>query len=279
MKKIILALLCCIFSLTSSNAQYSAMTYNIRYSTPNDGENWWELRKEWVAEVISSASPDIFGIQEGLDSQVQFLDSTLTDYSFVGVGRDDGVKAGEYAAIFYKKEDLEVIDRGTFWLSETPYKPSFGWGANYRRVVTWARFKSKNSGQTILALNAHLDHETPLARTNGVKLILARIKEWYNLEANLPVVLMGDFNAKPEDEPIEIITSELKDSRIVSEIKPAGPIGTFNGFDTSHPLDNRIDYIFVNQFISVNSYVVNAESRDNKTPSDHLPVFISFSIK
>lgn len=279
MKKIFLIILCCFLGVIELNAQFSAMTYNIRYNTPNDGENWWELRKDWVAEVISSTAPDILGIQEGLHSQVQFLDSALTDYSFIGVGRDDGATSGEYAAIFYRYDKLEVVDNGTFWLSETPNKPSFGWGANFRRISTWAKFKSKDSGQTFIAFNAHLDHETPLARVNGVKLILERIKEWYTLDANLPVVLMGDFNATPEDEPIEIITSELKDSRVETATKPVGPIGTFNGFDTSHPLDKRIDYIFVNQFIAVKNYTVNGESRDNRTPSDHLPVHISFLIK
>ena len=142
--KIILPFILIIISpfLNIQAQDYSAMTYNIRYSTANDGENWWEHRKAWVASVVNFYEPDVMGIQEGLHHQVQYLDSTLAKYSFIGVGRDDGVNAGEYAAIFYKKDKLEVIDRGTFWLSETPNKPSFGWGANYRRVVTWAKFKS-----------------------------------------------------------------------------------------------------------------------------------------
>ncbi len=256
---------------------YSAMTYNIRYSTPNDGENQWELRKEWVASIVSFYEPDVLGIQEGLQDQVQYLDSVLTNYSYEGVGRDDGKEAGEYAAIFYKHDKLTVLDSGTFWLSETPDEPSYGWGANFRRISTWAKFRSKESGDTFWAFNVHLDHETPLARINGVKLIAEQIKNW-NKE-NLPILLMGDFNATPESEPIKYLYSVLQDSKLKSRGSPIGPIGTYNGFDTSNPLKNRIDYIFVDESILVHKYAVISETRDNKTPSDHLPLYIQFSIK
>lgn len=277
-KKILLGVVLLFISGESLLSQgYSAMTYNIRYSTPNDGENWWEFRKEWVADVINFYEPDILGIQEGLHHQVSFLDSVLNRYAFVGVGRDDANQAGEYAAIFYNSQNLEVIDHGTFWLSETPEEPSYGWGANFRRISTWAKFKSKENDQRFWVFNAHFDHETPLARLNGMKLILDQIKEW-NIE-DFPVIVMGDFNAIPDAPPIKLLSSEMKDSKYVAEFTPIGPEGTYNGFDTKHPLDQRIDYIFVDDQIKVQKYAVISETRENRTPSDHLPVYIEFRLE
>jgi endonuclease/exonuclease/phosphatase family metal-dependent hydrolase len=255
--------------------QYSAMTYNIRYSTPNDGENWWEYRKAWVAELVNYYAPDVLGIQEGLHSQVSFLDTALTNYNYVGVGRDDGDAAGEYTAIFYKSDKLKMVTGGTFWLSETPDKPSFGWGANFRRISTWARFKVLATGEEFFVFNAHLDHEVARARLNAVKLIHQKAKEMNG--ADLPVILMGDLNAIPDSPPIQFLRSVMRDSKEFSQSKPFGPEGTFNGFDTAHPLDRRIDYIFVDGSINVLKYAVLAESRYQRTPSDHLPVLVHFS--
>ncbi|GAB5410266.1 MAG: endonuclease/exonuclease/phosphatase family protein [Balneolaceae bacterium] len=278
MKMALFFLLTLIVSGTSIKAQeYSAMTFNIRYSTPNDGENWWELRKEWVANVVNFYEPDVMGIQEGLHTQVQFLDSALVNYEYVGVGRDDAKEEGEYAAIFYRSNELEVLDNGTFWLSETPDIPSFGWGANFRRIATWAKFKLKKTEKEFWVFNAHLDHETPLARLNAVRLIVEKAEDWN--QQKLPVIVMGDLNAPPESPPIKYLSSKMYDSKLESKAVSIGPLGTYNGFDVNHPLDNRIDYIFVDKSISVQKYAVISETRDQKTPSDHLPVFIKFLLK
>lgn len=265
------------FIVQALPAQFSAMTYNIRYSTPNDGENWWEQRKEWVAEVVDYYAPDVLGIQEGLERQVAYLDSVFSTYQYVGVGRDDGIKAGEFSAVFYNSDKLEVLDSGTFWLSETPSKPSYGWGANYRRVCSWALFKNKHTQEEVLVFNAHFDHEVALARLNSAKLMHQKVLQLTDGET--PVVLMGDFNATPNADPIQFLKEHYADSKIVSVQSPFGPEGTYNGFDVNHPLDRRIDYIFVNDKITVERYAVIAESRYGRTPSDHLPVLVDLKFK
>ena len=277
MKKCLLIIFLTIFTAAPIYAQHSAMTYNIRYSTPNDGVNWWENRKEWVANLVRFYEPEVMGIQEGLHSQVSFLDSALAEYEFVGVGRDDGETQGEYSAIFYKSEVLEVLDSGTFWLSETPEEPSFGWGTSFRRIATWAKFRVKESGTEYWVFNAHFDHQVAVARLNSAKLIYQRVQEW-NTE-NLPVIVMGDLNATPDAPPITYLASVMNDSRMISENPPYGPEGTFNGFNTSHPLNDRIDHIFVSDDISVKKYAVIADTRNQRTPSDHLPVLIHYSFK
>ena len=105
------------------------MTYNIRYATENDGDNQWDNRKEFLSEQLQFFAPDVFGIQEGLQHQVNYLDGQLDNYSFVGVGRDDGASKGEYCAIYYNTDKFQVLDHGTFWLSETPDVVSKGWDA------------------------------------------------------------------------------------------------------------------------------------------------------
>lgn len=265
-----------IFSGTAL-AQYSAMTFNIRYPTQNDGENWWEYRKERVADLVRFYEPDVMGIQEGLHRQVIFLDSALTEYSFVGAGRDDGEKGGEYSALFYKPGVLEVLESGTFWLSETPDRVSVGWDASMERISTWARFRITESGKEILVFNAHLDHRGPESRLNALKLIYSRSEDMN--QNGTPVLVMGDLNAVPESEPIQYLSSVMNDSRAVSETRPYGPVGTYNGFDISHPLDRRIDYIFVSDQVAVQKYGVLSDTQNERTPSDHLPVFISFVVE
>ncbi len=276
MLKINLLFLLVVFSLDVLS-QYSAMTYNVRYATDRDGINSWENRKDWVADLINYYEPDILGIQEGLHHQVQFLDSALFGYEYVGVGRDDGKTEGEYTAIFYQSELLEVIDFKTFWLSLTPENPSYGWGANYRRICTLAMFERIETKERFFVFNVHFDHESIEARIESAKLVHEMVEE-LNTE-KYPVIVMGDFNAIPDSGPIEFLTQFYKDSREVAKKEPFGPIGTYNGFDTSHPLDVRIDYIFVSDNINVEAYAVLSNSRENRTPSDHLPVLVDFSFE
>lgn len=266
-----------LIGITVQAQEHSVMTYNIRYATENDGVNQWENRKDWVSTLIQFYEPDVFGIQEGLQSQVNYLDDELSTYEYIGVGRDDGKTSGEYAAIFFRADKLEVLDSGTFWLSQTPGEPSFGWGANFRRIATWAKFKVKETGTEYFVFNAHLDHEVAEARLNSVKLIHEKASDW-NTE-NLPVFIIGDLNARPDNPPIEYLNSVYKDSKNISEYPAYGPEGTFNGFDTSHPLDARIDYIFVNDKVRVHKYAVLSDTQNERTPSDHLPVLIEFSLK
>ncbi len=249
------------------------MTYNIRYATERDGINSWENRKEWVVDQLNETKPDVFGIQEGLHHQVAYLDSALTDYAYVGVGRDDGATGGEYTAIFYQSQKLSVLDQDTFWLSETPDTVSVGWDASMERITTWARFKSLKSNKEFVVFNAHLDHIGEEARLNSLKLIRSFIEE--NIEKDLPIIVMGDLNAVPESEQITYLNWVMNDARTISKTEPQGPVGTFHAFDPEQPLDRRIDYIFVNGLIEVASYEAIFARDNGFFPSDHLPILVS----
>jgi endonuclease/exonuclease/phosphatase family metal-dependent hydrolase len=112
-------LMCPLFSFAQD---ITAMTYNIRYDTDRDGINRWDVRKEWVAEIIKDVQPSVFGVQEALHHQLTFLDSVLTNYTYEGVGRDDGKQKGEYTAVFVDTTRYRIMKSGTFWLSPTTEK-------------------------------------------------------------------------------------------------------------------------------------------------------------
>lgn len=247
-------------------------TYNLRMDTPSDSLDSWIHRKENVNGLIRFHDFDIMGTQEGFHHQL--LDIVEDgDYSYVGVGRDDGINEGEHSAIVYKTDRFDVLDSGDFWFSLTPDEPSFGWDANIRRICSWAKFRDKEVGKEFFFFSLHYDHQGKEARRNSSKLLLAKIKE---ITGDIPTFCVGDFNATPDDEPIQIIydANILNDSYLVSEAKPYGTEGTFNAFKLDAPLKNRIDYIWVTPGITIKKYGVLNDMHYGHFPSDHFPVMV-----
>src|SRR5690606_33444921 len=104
-------------------------TYNLRLDIESDKDNRWANRSAVVNNLIRFHDFDILGTQEAFDHQLKDVLTILPYYDVYGKGRDDGVKAGEHSAIFYKKDKFQLLDKGDFWLSETPETPSLGWDA------------------------------------------------------------------------------------------------------------------------------------------------------
>jgi endonuclease/exonuclease/phosphatase family metal-dependent hydrolase len=275
MKRLFFSLVFIILSNILMLAQLeTAMTFNIRLDTESDKENNWHYRKAKLVELIKFYQPDILGIQEALANQMDYLDSSLTDYDFVGVGRDDGKKAGEYSALFYNSKKFTVIKSNTFWLSETPEKVSFGWDAACRRVCTYALLENKLTKKQFWAFNTHFDHQGEKARIESMNLIVLKINQL--TKSSKPVVLMGDLNMTPEHESIKTITKLLEDASSISKSKAYGPVGTFIGFDVNAIADKRLDYVFVSG-LKVSRYRHIEDRRKNNLPiSDHLPVMVKF---
>lgn len=260
-----------IFPLTLLG-QTSVMSYNIRYDNPNDNENWWQNRKSEVARMINYYAPEIIGIQEGLNNQVKYLDSTLLGYKYVGVGRDDGKLKGEYTAIFYKTESIKALSTKTFWLSETPDKVSTGWDASMERIVTFGAFLNKKTNDTLYVFNCHYDHKGKVAQEKSTDLILKIIKD--KKITNKKIILLGDFNSESYEVPIKKFQSLLVDNFNKKYVITYGPLGTFNQFKTDLEIKRRIDYIFTKN-INVKEYIhIDDRRKNNLHLSDHLPVLI-----
>ncbi|UJP63412.1 endonuclease/exonuclease/phosphatase family protein [Mongoliitalea daihaiensis] len=250
---------------------YTIASYNIRFDNPGDTGNLWKDRLPHLVSLINFHEIAIFGTQEGLNNQLEDLAQNL-GYAFIGSGRDDGGNTGEHSAIFYDPLTFKLLQKGDFWLSETPTIPSVGWDAAMNRICSFGQFQTEE-GIVFWVFNAHYDHVGQKAREESSKLIMGKIKELNS--KNDPVIFMGDLNVTPDNIAYKtIIQSDfLKDSYELSEQAPHGPIGTFNAFNWDMMPDRRIDYIFVSEQIGVTKYAVLSDNYGKKYPSDHFPVF------
>ncbi len=254
---------------------FNIIQYNIRMSTPSDGENAWPLRKEKVAGLLKFHKADIFNVQEALPEQMDDLTALFPDFDHVGVGRDDGIRQGEHMSIFYKKDRFEKIKDGMFWLSETPDKPGLGWDAVCNRTVTWIKLKDKITKKSFYVFDTHFDHRGNKARIEAANLILKSIKE-INSE-NLPLILTGDLNLVKTSAPVQSILTELNDAMDKTLTPHYGPVNTSGGFDVK-VLRSKIDYIFINKGVTVLRHGTITDSFGLFYPSDHCPVLAEVRI-
>lgn len=245
-------------------------SYNLRYANKSDSGNLWENRLPAVANLIQFHNFEIFGTQEGLRHQLDSLEAKLPNYKWYGKGRDDGEAKGEHSAIFFKPSIFDLLDKGDFWLSETPDKPGFGWDARFNRICTWVKLKHKTSKKIFYVFNAHYDHQGVKARQNSSLLILEKIKA---IAGKQPAILTGDFNGDHQSEWYQTIASSgwLKDSYFQAP-NPYAPNGSFNAFSSRSIGTGIIDHIFVTEPFKVKQWGLLTDTYFGKFPSDHFPV-------
>lgn len=262
----------------------NVMSFNIRYDNDSDGENKWLFRRSAAVETIRREKPDVVGLQEALRHQLDNFKQLLPDFVEVGVGRDDGKEAGEYAAILFNKKRFELQGSGTFWFSEAPDQPgSKAWGANVTRICTWAKLRDLQNKRLVTLYNVHLDHESQTARERSVAMLISKIALADDVT---PVVITGDFNAGEDNPAIRNMLGKFKreddeteDTRwwpyfldtFREKNPPAAVEGTFHNF-TGKPGQARIDYVFVSPEWSVLEAKVVREPVEGRYPSDHFPV-------
>lgn len=277
MKRILLVAILMVCAVVVSAQDLYVGTYNIRYKNKDDSikGNVWTKRCQVMCDQINFESPDVLGMQEVLVGQLHDFQRLLDNYSYIGVGRDDGKEAGEYAAIFYKNDRVKLLDSGNFWLNETPDVPKLGWDAACIRICTWGKFKDLRTKKKFYFFNLHMDHVGAVARREAAKLVVSRIKE---MAQDAPVVLTGDFNVDQTDEIYGIFTHSgiLKDSYVNARIRFAEN-GTFNSFKVETKTDSRIDHVFVSPSFKVEAYGLRTDSywaKGRRNLSDHYPVFV-----
>ena len=249
--------------------ELKVMSYNIRMGIAKDGTNSWEFRCPATIAMLNAQKPDVFGVQEAFEFQIRFIEEYCRDYKSVGVGRDDGKKKGEYMSIFWNKKTVSLLKWGTFWLSETPDKPSKGWDAHCRRTATWALMKDKKTGKKFYFVNTHLDHKGKEAQKNGLKLIVDR-RESINPQG-YPMILTGDFNIKPNNPALVDLDARMLSARKIAADTDSH--NTFNGWSVK-PTDSVIDYIYISGFSSCPQYkTVTEKYAERPFVSDHYPIF------
>lgn len=272
---------CLLISVSIQSQELNVMTFNIRYNTKNDSLNAWPYRKDKASSQVLFHNVHILGVQEALHDQVMDLSQSLTQYKYTGVGRDDGKTKGEYSAIFYDTTRLKLLQSATFWLSLTPEVPgSKGWDANITRIVTWAKFRDVKTKKLFFAFNTHFDHIGKEARRESAKLLKQKVKD---IAGNVPVIITGDFNAMPSDEPIRILvdandSNRFIDTKSVSKTPHYGPSGTFNGFGSKERDAEPIDFVFIKGKWKVLQHATLSQSWEGRFSSDHFPVFARLTL-
>lgn len=254
-------------------------SFNI-WCASNPNANNWQGRKDEVVDLIKDENFEIFGTQEGLLHQLNYI-AEKTGFKYIGSGRENGKNSGEFAAIFYNPERFKLLKNGDFWFAETPEKPVMGWDAACKRICSWGEFLDKKSGKKFYFFSLHFDHRGKIARVESAKLICKKVAE---IAKNSPFFCVGDFNAQVDSEPMKIIFGNplFQDSKNASITQPQGPSCTWHGNNGTSKYD-RIDYIFSSKGTKVLSHKVCDNKSKNqsksKYPSDHFPVFARILLK
>ena len=256
-----------------------AMTFNIRYGTASDAEHAWPLRRHLTFRAIRDFAPTVLGVQEALRFQLDEIARELPGFGEIGVGRDDGIEEGEYSGILYDRQRLELLEHGTFWLSDTPTVPgSMSWGNRITRLATWARFRDRaGDDDTFYVFNTHWDHESQPSRERSAALIIERIRA--RAHPDDPVLLMGDFNAGEDNAAFRALLASRAavqgNVALYDTFRAAHPdarqTGTYHAFrgDRSGP---KIDAILASPEWETLTAGIVLMNENGLYPSDHFPV-------
>ena len=277
MKKFFYTLAIAAFALMSiacnRTSEIKVMSYNIRLSSGTikaDSIYHWEHRKQASLNLMHEENPTVFGLQEACPDQMDYMVENLPEYGYIGVGRDDGKRKGEFMSIFYKKEEVEFIDGGTFWLSETPDEVTKGWDAACFRTCTWAILKKKDTGKKFVYMNTHLDHMGKVAREESIKLIVERAEKLTG--GKLPVFITADFNSPTSNAIFKPMQEAMLDARVEAPV--TDDRGTLNCWGTTPP-GVVIDHVFYRGAEAQKFEVLRDKDYGAPYVSDHYPVMLT----
>lgn len=267
------------------------VTYNILHDHPNFAEQPkknWANRKAYLLKHVQLLQPDILAIQEGCDNQVEDLLEVLPHFSYYGP-KAGGRGGGEQVGIFYNQQLLELLDKGTFWLSKTPAVPSKDWEAGHYRICSWVQLREQTTGAVLLFFNTHLDHKSATTRAQQLQVILSEMKVLKQRYPQAVLILTGDFNAGIGSAVYQNVVKNklLVDAFHQAKTKKKKPPYSFTGIDKNwtwtkfllhlfYPkyMHKRLDHIFVSPKVEVFHYEISPWSYGKLYPSDHLPILL-----
>lgn len=255
------------------DGEIRVMSCNLRCKNTSDlGKKSWYYRADLIMKNIQSEYPGIIGFQECTKYQYPYLCESLPEYDSVITYRDDS-KNAEGCPVFYRKDLYTLIDKGSFWLSETPDEMSKDWGSACYRICSYVVLEEKESGKQFAVFNTHLDHISEEARINGIKVVLDKIEQF----GGMPAVLMGDFNAEEDSQTYRSAVENFSDTKYLTEKTMTS--ATYQNWGKA--LDNDcIDYVMVSKNgFTVNEYKVVQTTYDGVYPSDHFPLSVSLNLK
>lgn len=265
-----------LVALATAAEPFRVMSFNVRNSNAQDGEDAWPKRTELFFGTIAAYAPDLIGFQEVLAVQHDALTTRLSDYGFVGVARDDGKRKGEWSCVAYRKARFTVVADGNFWLSETPEViGSKSWDAALTRICSWVRLRETATGKEFVFANTHFDHKGVIARQEASKVISHRVSV---IAAGVPALLTGDLNINEDNPAYTVFVKPTTPGAIrwtdaFREVHPKrGPeevsFHAFKGGSTG----SRIDFIFHTDHFVATEAAIDRTARNGRYPSDHYPV-------
>ena len=242
------------------------MSSNVRCYSPTDffKRSWW-YRAKLIVGIVRDVQPDIVGFQEVTPIHYKYLTSCLVGYDSVITYRDDS-PLSEGCPVFYNALRFELIDKGSFWLSETPDVMSKSWGAAFNRVCSYVVLREKETGREMAVFNTHLDHVSDKARIGGIHVILDKIKAF----GDKPSVIMGDLNAGEGSETYKAAAALFDDVKYRTSDTDSG--ATYQNWGAKLNNEN-IDYFLISKTgFDVRSYKIIRNAHRDPYPSDHFPI-------
>ncbi|NRF41497.1 endonuclease/exonuclease/phosphatase family protein [Pedobacter foliorum] len=276
-RQIILSIFLVVISANAFAQKFTVGSFNIRYDNAGDEGNRWSQRAPVAANLLRFHDFDVFGIQEGLKNQIDDLSKLLPEYAHYGLGRDDGKDAGEHSSIFYRQDKFKLLDKGDFWLSETPDKPGKGWDATCcNRICTWVHLQDISSGKKFYYFNAHFDHQGKIARVESGKLIVKKISE---IAGNTPAIFTGDLNGGQKSEwYLTLANSGLLTDTYTQVKYPYANNSSFNAWGKSVDGYEIIDHVFVTKGFKADKWGILTDTYHGKFVSDHFPILVNVTL-
>lgn len=294
-----------IVEQTMENYKLKVMSFNVQ--TENGTKVDFDLRAEMLRDLMDELQPDSIGMQEVTTGWIYRMDTFAFNASYAGVG-EGRTPGGEASSIYYRKDKFDLVNSGTFWLSETPDEAgTYLETSLYPRICTWAHLRDKVTGFEYIHINTHLDHlgnskGGKELRTAQVRVILEYIQSF----PDVPMVMTGDFNhAKTSSDDVtyamfknilgektftsstgEKIMGNFSDARaeakdtVASDAWASMTAYWQEGTDKYNPAKKPIDYVFYTTGdFTADIYRNIHYHRDGIYMSDHLPQYCELTVK
>lgn len=277
-KHLFLSIFLMILSVNGFSQKLTVGSFNLRYDNAADEGNRWATRGPVAANLVRFHGFDVFGTQEGLQNQIADLSAFLPEYAHYGLGRDDGKDAGEHSTIFYRKDKFKLLNKGDFWLSETPEIPGKGWDATCcNRICSWVYLQDVKSGKKFYFFNAHFDHQGKIARVESSKLVLKKINE---IAGKTPAIFTGDLNGNHQSEWYQTLANSGFLADTYKQVKhPYVNNSSFNGWGKQLSGNEVIDHVFVTKNFTAQRWGILTDTYRGKFVSDHFPILVTLQFK
>lgn len=245
------------------------MSFNVRRA--NDAQGSIANRSQLVTEIIEQYMPDSFGVQEATPRWLSIIDNAVGDkYARVGRSRDLYGPFGEYACVYYLRDKYELLDSGTFWLSETPDKPyTKSFDSICLRAASWAMLKDKETGLVYTHVNSHLDHsKNEYTRVGQADVLMSKMEE-FRKQGN--VCLTIDLNTYVDSDVYASVTNKFDDAGAVAQNTQSGI--TYHNYGRKEDKgQGPIDFVFITKGTKASTYKIITDTFDGMYPSDHYPI-------